>query len=141
MLTLSREECLELLARAAIGRFVFTIDALPAVVPLAFALDGAAAVCRTSSTTRLARAADGGVLALQADQIDPSTRTGWSVVGTGLAEVVRDAEEARRIAGLVQPWVEGLHDVAIRLPLTVLTGRRILAAGVADNGDPTPAFA
>jgi nitroimidazol reductase NimA-like FMN-containing flavoprotein (pyridoxamine 5'-phosphate oxidase superfamily) len=122
---LSEDVCRALLATAAIGRFVFTIGALPAVVPVAFAVDGDSVVCRTSATSRLARAADRGVIALQADDIDGATRSGWSVVGTGLAEIVREPSEVRRIAALVQPWVEGSHDVAIRLPLTVLTGRRV----------------
>jgi len=125
MVELSASECRELLASAVVGRFVFTIGALPAVVPVAFAIDGGTAVCRTSATSRLARAADGGVIALQADRIDPARRSGWSVVATGVAEIVRDPTEVRRIAGVVQPWVDGPLDVAIRLPLTVLTGRRI----------------
>ena len=110
---------------AAVGRFVFTVGALPAVVPVTFALDGEVAVCCTSAGSRLARAAAGGVLALQADDIDVASRSGWSVVATGVAEVVRDPAEVSRITGLVRPWVPGTLDVAIRLPLTVLTGRRV----------------
>ena len=75
---LSRDECLALMAGAAVGRMVFTASALPAVVPVTFALDGGAAVCQTSSSSRLAQAADGGVLALQTDEVDVMTRSGWS---------------------------------------------------------------
>ena len=122
---LTREECLRGLSSTAVGRFVFTVGALPAVVPVTFALDGEVAVCCTSAGSRLARAAAGGVLALQADDIDVASRSGWSVVATGVAEVVRDPAEVSRITGLVRPWVPGTLDVAIRLPLTVLTGRRV----------------
>ena len=125
---LDRPECLKLLAQAVVGRIVFTDGALPAVVPITFALDGEQAVCRTSASSRLARAADRGVLALQTDHVDMSTRSGWSVVGTGVAEVRRDAAELDRVAALVDPWVSGPFDAVIRLPLTVLTGRRILPA-------------
>jgi nitroimidazol reductase NimA-like FMN-containing flavoprotein (pyridoxamine 5'-phosphate oxidase superfamily) len=104
---------------------VFTVSALPAVVPVTFALDGDAVVCRTSSSSRLAQAADGGVLALQADDVDVATRSGWSVVATGQAEVLHDPVEINRIAELVHPWVLGPTDTTIRLPLTVLRGRRI----------------
>ncbi len=137
MLELSRDECLELLGAAAVGRFVFTIGALPAVVPVSFALDGEVAVCCTSGTSRLARSAGGGVLALQADDIDVVTRSGWSVVATGLAEVVRDPAKVRKLARLVDPWVSGPVDVAIRLPLTVLTGRQV--TGRPDGGPHTVA--
>jgi len=122
---LSREECLTLLASTAVGRMVFTASALPAVVPVTYALDGGAAVCQTASSSRLARAADGGVLALQTYEVDVVTRSGWSVIATGRAEVLHDPVQVRRVADLVQPWVPGSADVAIRLPLTVLTGRRI----------------
>ena len=122
---LSRDECLALLASAAVGRMVFTASALPAVVPVTFALDGGAAVCQTASKSRLARAADGGVLALQTDEVDVVTRSGWSVIATGRAEVLHDPVQVRRVAALVEPWVPGPADIAIRLPLTVVTGRRI----------------
>ena len=122
---LSRDECVRLLGGAAVGRFIFTVGALPAVVPVAFALHDGAAVCRTSAGSRLARAAEGGVLALQADEIDPVTRSGWSVVATGVAELVTDPVAVRAMTGLLEPWVPGPLDVAIRLPLTVLTGRRV----------------
>lgn len=127
MSELSREECIALLGTAVIGRFVLTVGALPAVVPVTFALDGDVAVCCTSGTSRLARSAGGAVLALQADDIDVVTRSGWSVVATGVADVVRDPAEVHRLACLVDPWITGQLDVAIRLPLTVLTGRRVRA--------------
>ena len=122
---LSREECLVLLAGAPVGRMVFTVSALPAVVPVTFALDGDAVVCQTSSSSRLAKAADGGVLALQADDVDAVSRSGWSVIATGKAEVLHDPVEIGRISELVHPWVPGPSETTIRLPLTVLTGRRI----------------
>ena len=127
VLELDRAECLRLLSRAVVGRMVFTDGALPAVVPVTFAVDGEHIVCRTSRSSRLARAADGGVLALQADQIEVPTRSGWSVVGTGVARVLYGTAELRRIAAMVDPWVPGPFDAAIRMPLTVLTGRRIVA--------------
>jgi uncharacterized protein len=99
------------------------------VVPVAIAVDEGTVVCRTSSGSRLARAADGQVLALQVDDIDVRTRSGWSVVATGVAAVVRDGPVARRIAELVRPWVPSHDDVAVRLPLTVVTGRRLPAGG------------
>jgi len=125
---LSHTDCVQLLIRAQVGRVVFTVAALPAVVPVTFAvLDDAVVMC-TASDTRLAAAADGGVLAFEIDDLDPPSRTGWSVVVTGVAELVTDALTRARIHGMVAPWAPGHHDVFIRLPLTVVTGRRIVAA-------------
>ena len=136
---LSRSECVQLLTRAQVGRVVLTAGALPAVVPVAFAvLDDAVVMC-TSSDTRLAAAADGGVLAFEIDEIDLPSRTGWSVLVTGVAELVIDPLTRSRIRGMVAPWAPGHHDVFIRLPLTVLTGRRIVAEAPAHVPAPRPA--
>jgi nitroimidazol reductase NimA-like FMN-containing flavoprotein (pyridoxamine 5'-phosphate oxidase superfamily) len=122
---IDRDECVRLLSTAVVGRMVFTDGALPAVVPVTFAVDGDAVVCRTNARSRLARAADGAVLALEADELDVTHRSGWSVVATGKAELVTAEEEVRRVGQLVRPWAPGVHDVAIRVRTTVLTGRRV----------------
>jgi nitroimidazol reductase NimA-like FMN-containing flavoprotein (pyridoxamine 5'-phosphate oxidase superfamily) len=125
---LPHSECVRLLTRAQVGRVVFTVAALPAVVPVSFAvLDDAVVTC-TSPDTRLAAAADGGVLAFEIDELDLTSRTGWSVVVTGVAELVTDSLTCSRIHGMVAPWAPGHLDLFIRLPLTVVTGRRIVAA-------------
>ncbi|MFI6802128.1 pyridoxamine 5'-phosphate oxidase family protein [Streptosporangium canum] len=46
---LTREECLDLLSAAPIGRIVFTDHALPAVQPVNFHLNDQAIVIRTRS--------------------------------------------------------------------------------------------
>lgn len=134
LVALSRPECLALLGRAQIGRAVFTERALPAVVPVTFAVYGDAIVMCTASDTRLASAATRGVLAFEVDDIDPTTRSGWSLVVTGVAQRVDHELEQARIRYALQPWVPGGHDVFIRLPLTVLTGRRVSSG---DQDDAT----
>jgi nitroimidazol reductase NimA-like FMN-containing flavoprotein (pyridoxamine 5'-phosphate oxidase superfamily) len=122
---LSLPEAVALLATAAVGRVVFTVGALPAVVPVTFAVHAGAVVLRTAVGTRLAAAADGSVMSLQADEVDPDARTGWSVVVTGLSELVTDAAARSVIHALVEPWAPGQHEVYVRIPLTVVTGRRV----------------
>ena len=53
---LAREECLQLLAEAPIGRIVFTDHALPAVQPVNFAMLGTDIIIRTSPESKLAQA-------------------------------------------------------------------------------------
>jgi nitroimidazol reductase NimA-like FMN-containing flavoprotein (pyridoxamine 5'-phosphate oxidase superfamily) len=122
---LSHKDCLALLGLAHIGRAVFTVAALPAIVPVTFGVHDDAVVLCTSADSRLAVAANGSVLAFQVDELDPVSRTGWSVVVTGVAELVTDPAERVRLSGLVAPWAPGQRDVFIRLPFTVVTGRRI----------------
>lgn len=125
--SLTREESIELLSSAVVGRVVFTISALPAVVPVTFGVLDDALVLRTSEGTRLAATADGGVLAFEADEIDPVARTGWSVVVTGIAELVTDPMRRALIHSIVEPFVSGENDVYVSLPLTVVTGRRVVS--------------
>jgi nitroimidazol reductase NimA-like FMN-containing flavoprotein (pyridoxamine 5'-phosphate oxidase superfamily) len=120
---LSPTEAVRLLASAAVGRVVFIAAGLPAVVPVTFAIHHGAVVLRTSVDTRLATAAPGSVLTLQADDVDAAAHTGWSVVVSGLAELVDDPREQAVIRGLVDPWAPGRHEVYLRIPLTVVTGR------------------
>ena len=130
---LSRRDCVALLGGKQVGRAVFTERALPAVVPVTFAIHDDAVVMCTASDTRLASAASRGVLAFQVDDIDPSTRSGWSVVVVGVAELVNDPVKQAGIRVVLQPWAPGQNDVFIRLPLKVVTGRCILADGESDR--------
>ncbi len=130
--TLSTRESVALLSTIPVGRVVFTVGALPAIVPVAFAVHDGAVVMRTSPRSRLAKAAPGGVLAFEIDDIDAEARTGWSVVVMGVATVVADPEQRAAIDGVVETFAPGQRDVCIRLPLTVVTGRRVTA--VKDQG-------
>ena len=127
LVVLSQRECLALLRTEQVGRVVFTEKALPAVIPVTFAVLDDAIVLATRAGSRLARCARGGVLAFEADRLDPVTRTGWSVVVTGMAEYVTDPVDEARIRTVLDPWAPGGNNLVLRLPLTVITGRRIEA--------------
>jgi uncharacterized protein len=131
---LSHRECVTLMSGAQIGRAVFTERALPAVVPVNFIVYDDAVVMCTAADTRLAAAATRGVLAFQVDDIDPVTRSGWSVVVVGVAELVDDVVEQANVHLLLQPWAPGRNEVFVRLPLKVVTGRRIFAADDVGRG-------
>src|SRR5437868_8294177 len=85
---LSPEECLLLLGSARIGRIVYTDRALPAVLPVAFCLDGTDIVIRTAAGSTLAAATRNAVVAFEADDFDPDMRSGWSVTAVGHARAV-----------------------------------------------------
>lgn len=127
LVALTREECFELLRSAAVGRVVFSERALPAVVPVAFAVLGDAVVIRTDTAGRLATAARGGVLAFEIDDIDVRTHTGWSVVLTGVPEVITDPARRQAALDVLDPWLPRRTDVVIAIPSTLVTGRRIVA--------------
>ncbi|MFK4145365.1 pyridoxamine 5'-phosphate oxidase family protein [Streptomyces sp. NPDC004065] len=125
---LGRQECLRLLQKAAVGRIVHTRQALPAVLPVNFCLDGDGAVLlRTSARSELVRAIDGTVVAFEADEVDPVAHSGWSVVVTGSAAVVSDPEEHRRLAaGGPRSWVPSPREVFVRIEPELVTGRELV---------------
>jgi hypothetical protein len=139
---LSREECLELLGRARIGRIVFTERALPAVMPVNFALAGDTVVIRTEPGSQLAIAARDTVVAFEVDEFRPETGTAWSVTAVGHACAVGDPAEIGRLSRLpLTPWAPGGRDHYIVLRAEWLSGRRLLvgrrpgdAQGAQGNG-------
>ncbi|GAX56488.1 pyridoxamine 5'-phosphate oxidase family protein [Streptomyces olivochromogenes] len=126
---LGREECLRLLEGAPIGRVVHTRHALPAVLPVNFCLDvDSAVLMRTSADSELAAAVDGVVIAFEADEVDATAHSGWSVVVTGRATVVTDPAEHGRLARTgPRSWVASPGEVFIRIEPELVTGRQLVA--------------
>ena len=122
---LSRDECLKLLATAAVGRLVYTDKALPVVHPVVFALDGECVVLRVpdGSATLVARDT---IVAFQIDDVAPDLSRGWSVMAVGH---VTEVEEEGRLARLERlPLASrgyGDRDRYLVVDLEVLSGRRI----------------
>ena len=125
---LERQECMRLLAKVPVGRIVHTRQALPAVLPVNFSLDsdGAVLLC-TSAASELARAVDGTVVAFEADEVDAVTHSGWSVVVTGAATVVRDPDEHERLTRTgPRSWAPSPQEVFVRIEPELVTGRELV---------------
>ncbi|MFE9559996.1 pyridoxamine 5'-phosphate oxidase family protein [Streptomyces sp. NPDC006487] len=132
MRELDRTEALMLLATVSLGRIVFTQHALPAVRPVNHLVEGEDIIVRIHDDGALASLvapADvpGVVVAYEADAIDPVTHFGWSVVVTGYACPVTDADEVARFASLLRPWVGHPMTGALRIRPDLVTGFRLEA--------------
>lgn len=129
--TLDAEECMSRLASVPFGRVVFTHRALPAIRPVNHIVDRGQVIIRTNLGTAIGSAAGRGtVLAYEADAIDAATRTGWTVVVTGVAQLITEPEEVARYQGLLDAWVEGERNCVIRIPAELVTGYELLAQAV-----------
>ncbi|WP_214401419.1 pyridoxamine 5'-phosphate oxidase family protein [Pseudonocardia lacus] len=126
LVELDRAACLRLLGTAAVGRVIFTEAALPTAQPVSFLLDDEEVVFQTSGGSKLAVAGRHHVVAFEVDDLDPVTRTGWSVVGVGEAYEVVDPQRLAELAGRIPaPWATGRTGHVISIPLQRLTGRRL----------------
>jgi len=124
---LDRRECLELLQTVQLGRLAVTSSALPSIVPVNFRVADDLIVVRTGRGTKLDAATRNAVVAFEADDIDPTDHTGWSVVITGVARRVSNAAE---LSALPQPlrWAPGPGGCTIAISTDVVSGRRITPA-------------
>lgn len=125
---LDRAECLRLLRKSALGRLVYTVNALPAVQPVNYVLDEESIVIRTESASKLAIAGRHEIVAFEVDEIDDSTGTGWSVVVTGRARAVTDPDEIERAGKLpLHSWALDGRGRFVRISCELITGRRLTA--------------
>ena len=133
---LGRAESLRLLATAPVGRLIFTVNALPAVRLMNFALADGLIVLRTAADATVARRVNDAIVAFEADDLDTATSSGWSVVITGRATRVTNPELIARYRRMsLAPWAPGERDQFVVITTEVVEGRRVSrAAGPADPG-------
>ncbi|WP_326700416.1 pyridoxamine 5'-phosphate oxidase family protein [Streptomyces sp. NBC_01754] len=129
---LTAPQAMALLGGAPLGRIVFTRRALPAVRPVNHLLDGGQIVIRTHRDSDLFHQARqhgglGVVVAYQADDIDPLTHLGWSVVATGFCHPVTEREALLRYERLIRPWPDRPMEAAVRISPDLVTGVRLTA--------------
>ncbi|MBN9636140.1 MAG: pyridoxamine 5'-phosphate oxidase family protein [Actinobacteria bacterium] len=127
---ISHSEALGLLAGTDYGRIVFTLNALPAIRPVNHLVDRGRVIIRTRLSSALSQALSAGnslVVAYEADCMDRSTRTGWSVVVTGRAYSLTDPAEIDDYERRLQPWVNHA-DTVVAVEPDIVTGFRITAA-------------
>lgn len=124
--SMTRFEALALLKSVPIGRVVFSHQALPAIRPVNHVLVNDVIAVRThSGAALLGPAQDGAVVAYEADTFDPVGRTGWSVVVTGVAHLVQDAEQRDHLAAQLSPWIGNHLDQLVTISLDIVTGYHI----------------
>jgi uncharacterized protein len=135
------ERCLQLLASVPVGRIGFHTDGEVTVLPVNHVVDGQDVIFCTARGSKLTAAEAQGLVAFEADDYDAQTRTGWSVVVNGYAEVVYEDNDIRRFEGLgLHPWADGVErSFWVRIRPTSVTGRLIPAQGPAHSREvPMP---
>jgi hypothetical protein len=123
---LQRAEALRLLASVDLGRVVFHMQALPAIRPVNHLVDDGIIIIRCRLTSALSAAVRNSevVVAYEADALDSRTRTGWSVVVTGLARTVTDPGLIADYEQRLHPWVNHA-DTVVAIEPEIVTGLRV----------------
>ncbi len=121
---LPKDECLRLIGSVAVGRVIYTRQALPAVELVNFVVDHGDIVIRTSQCGKLAAAIRGAVVAFEADDLDPVSNTGWSVTAIGRSREVSDPADTEHLRGIgLRGWAPAEREQFIRISPEILSGQ------------------
>jgi hypothetical protein len=120
-------ECWELVRSREVGRVAYVDARGPMVIPITFAVDDGSVLFRVAPYSEVARHLPGARSAIEVDDIDYFTRTGWSVVLRGRIEMV-EGDDVPSPESRPTPWPEGQRTLLLRLTPDAVTGRRLLEA-------------
>lgn len=126
---ISHGEALSLLAGVTLGRIVFTDQAMPTIRPVSHIVEAGDLIVRNDhGVAVVSRSAPGQrtVVAYEADDIDPVTHLGWSVVVTGTARLICDPGDIARYERALRPWTAGSAGQFIRVHTRIVTGYRLV---------------
>ena len=126
---LTPSECLELLAQVEVGRIALSMDALPVILPVAFAVIDDQVHFRSIRDTKMDAAVDHRVVAFESGAYEPVAGTGWSVLIQGMAQMVDESDPLwSAAAAFRQPSeptpLDDQHRM-VRIRPGLVTGQRI----------------
>jgi len=109
------------------GRVAVTIHALPTIFPIDYAVLKGDVVFHIAAGTTLTAAMCDAVIAFEVDDIDTSSRVGWSVVVVGRSRELTDPAVIAAIAGLpLGTWADTAGTCVVQLRTDVVSGSEIL---------------
>lgn len=133
---LQPRECWARMEPGGVGRVALCTPGGPQVLPVNYrVLDGT--VLYRTTTRSVAATAAGKYVAFEVDRLDEALGTGWSVLVTGPARQVAEADAVKwsgKHAG-PRPWVGAGRDTWVRIRPTRITGRVIRSAGTTASDD------
>ena len=130
---LGRDECLRLLGSAAVGRVVVLtgLGPTPVIRPVNYVFDevSQSVVFRCTEGSKLITLLRAARAWFEVDEVHPASRSGWSVIVSGVTEPVTERHEIRRLERLaLHSWIAGPESRWIRIRARVVSGRRVHAS-------------
>jgi uncharacterized protein len=90
---IGRQQCLDLIDSHHLGRIAWQAADLPQILPITYAMHQGSVYFRTLPNGLLAELAQPTSVALEVDELDQQTRSGWSIVMHGHSSVVSEPGE------------------------------------------------
>lgn len=124
--SLDREECLQLLQKADVGRIGYVVDGAAIILPVNFTMLGADIVFCTAKGGKLSWLSNHSHVAFEVDEGRPADREGWSVLLHGTAREVTDPGELDSLRrGPMPSWVNSSNDHWVRITIQDVSGRAV----------------
>jgi len=122
---LAREQCLDLLESNHLGRVAWQAADLPQILPVAYAMHQGLVYFRTAPDGILSELAQPTRVALEVDELDQQTRSGWSIVLHGRTSAVSEPEALADLwaADSLVPWAGGNRTLFICIRPDRVSGR------------------
>lgn len=121
-------QCRGYLGAGGVGRFVFAGPRGPVAIPVNYVMLDGDIVVRTGRRTSLADGTAQSRVSFEVDHLDQALAEAWSVLASGEARLVATPSELETVRSLgIEPWAGGGKDAYLRITITEITGRRILA--------------
>ena len=125
--TLIAYDCWSLLGQAELARVGWQGPSGLAIVPVNYVVDDGALWFRTTPTSALAREAARARVVVEVDEVDAEAHAGWSVVVTGVAELIEFLDVPDSLVEM-RIWPGGKHGLFGRVEPDQITGRRLMRA-------------
>ena len=117
----------QLLGTVRVGRVALPDEPSPTVLPVDFVVHGETIIFRTVEGAKLEAARARGPASFQADGVDPTFDTGWSVLVRGHLDELDDPTEDEQAAiDRLHPLVGGHRPHVVRLSIDSMSGRRVV---------------
>ncbi|MFV0405240.1 MAG: pyridoxamine 5'-phosphate oxidase family protein [Propioniciclava sp.] len=122
VIPISAEECQQLLGERQVARVAWASAEGMLILPVNFVFETGLILMLVSRDSVFRELADGRDVAVEVEDVDEQTATGWSVLIQG-----RAAAHHGDAAVLPQPWAPGDRDFLIAVTPTRWSGRSIAA--------------
>jgi nitroimidazol reductase NimA-like FMN-containing flavoprotein (pyridoxamine 5'-phosphate oxidase superfamily) len=122
---MGRQQCLDLIESHHLGHIAWQAADLPQILPISYAMHQGPVYFRTFPDGLLAELTQPTSVALEVDDLDQQTRTGWSIVLHGHSSAVRQPDELADLwaSDSLVPWASGNRTLFIRIRPDRIEGR------------------
>jgi nitroimidazol reductase NimA-like FMN-containing flavoprotein (pyridoxamine 5'-phosphate oxidase superfamily) len=122
---IGRQQCFDLIESHHLGRIAWQAADLPQILPITYAMHQGSVYFRTLPDGILAELAQPTSVALEVDELDQQTRSGWSIVLHGRTSAVHEPDELTDLwaSDSLVPWASGNRTLFIRIRPERVAGR------------------